>query len=107
MATFMAGWVEARSAQHAYTGWVPVVDIDIFASGQQSRMGQLFMELPGADHRPVAPNRGIPEDASSLVRREADSCESRWGDTWCVWAEFGVHPSHRTRGKGNSSIECV
>lgn len=88
MTTFMSGWVEARSTQHAYAGWVPVVDIDIFASGQQSRMSQLFMELPGASHPPIVPQRGLPADTSTLVRREAQASDTKWGETWCAWAEL-------------------
>jgi hypothetical protein len=88
MTALLSGWIEARNPTHSFAGWMPVLTLDLFAAGQQNRLGQFFMKLPDAAYPPVAADRGLPSDASALVQREAGLCETRWGQTWCVWGEI-------------------
>jgi len=79
------GWVEVKEKY----GWASVICIDELIWRNYDMFGSLFGVRNYAGFRPIAPNRGFPEDASYITKRDYKG----WGidahsATWITWKEI-------------------
>src|SRR5579862_3951621 len=93
MGTNIYGWVEVRSLYVEEPLWMAVLQIWPLLERNYLMFGSLFGVRNLAGFRPVAPERGIPADASTEVKQEftADQAEypaqSHW-PSWISWQEI-------------------
>ena len=64
MGTDICGWVEVKYGNM----WWPIIKIDYLVNRNYDIFGCLFGVRNYANFKPIAPDRGLPEDVSSLVK---------------------------------------
>jgi hypothetical protein len=92
MGTDIHGWVEAK---HPYLEdfWMPLIRIGLLVDRNYGMFKSLFWPKSDLGFRPIAPERGIPADASEQVKSEcpdrfsADPNEDAW-PSWITWQEI-------------------
>ncbi len=88
MGTDIHGWIEIalQPFPEDDKSWVALVDVLFLFWRDYDLFGCLFGVRNYADFRPLAPDRGIPEDASTTVRegffKEAEN------PSWILWSEL-------------------
>lgn len=80
------GWIEYNK----YGRWRPLVNIEMFFDRDYDLFGLLFGVRNYGNFKPVAEDRGLPEDISDVVKSEHD----KWGldahsESWIGWEEIG------------------
>ena len=92
MGTDIEGWVEVR---HPFLKdfWMPLIRIGPLVERNYGMFGSLFWPDDGAWFRPLAAERGIPADASELVKDEfttahAASPQDILWPSWMTWQEI-------------------
>nr|BBH93794.1 hypothetical protein KTA_19930 [Thermogemmatispora argillosa] len=93
MGVDISGWIECRRSflrEGETTPWQPAIRLGfLFHDRSYDAFGCLFGVRNYANFRPVAEERGLPEDVSPAVREEYE----RWGEGvfgagWITWAEI-------------------
>jgi hypothetical protein len=96
MGTDIEGWVEARDVNlkevFDETLWLPLVRIGPLVERNYALFGSLFGARSLA-FRPIAPERGIPADASEEVKNEYTAKHSAYPEevlwpSWITWQEI-------------------
>ncbi|MBS2546674.1 hypothetical protein KGQ19_07320 [Catenulispora sp. NL8] len=94
MGTDISGWIEILTEDwnsgDIAERWLAVVDLGhLYLGRDYDAFGCLFGVRNFAGFRPLAADRGLPEDASAKVQ---DECEGIGGHspTWISWAELAV-----------------
>jgi hypothetical protein len=94
MGTDIEGWVEVIH-RHAYAKdfWMPLIRIGPLVDRNSGMFNSLFWPSDGTGFRPIAPERGIPADASEHVKSEfatnhSAAPEDIWGPSWITWQEI-------------------
>jgi hypothetical protein len=84
MGTDINGWVEFRLAD----SWYAAIRPGSIVGRDYDAFGCLFGVRNFAHFRPIAPDRGIPADASLMVQHEFKEGERYWHNpTWISWRE--------------------
>jgi hypothetical protein len=91
MGTDIRGWVEFRDAGlDAGAGeviWYPVIDAGALLDRGYSAFGSLFGVRNYSNFTPIAAGRGLPDDVSEAVRKDA-AWEGNHDPTWITWREI-------------------
>jgi hypothetical protein len=92
MGTDIDGWIEvATELTPQMFVWSAVVRVALLLDRDYDAFGCLFGVTNYADFQPIAPNRGIPTDASEIVQHEIASLADVPGallwPTWIAWSE--------------------
>ena len=87
MGTDIDGWIECRREIIDDEGWIPAIDLGLLYLGRDYRVfGNLFGIRNRTDIQPLAAERGLPDDVSEQVRKEAANQEL-YGHTWISWTQ--------------------
>ena len=79
------GWVEVKLLDT----WYPVIDISLFVHRNYDMFGCLFGVRNYCKFKPIAANRGIPDDVSELVKKEIRSWDiDGHSHTWITYREI-------------------
>jgi hypothetical protein len=82
------GWVEAKYLCHTSDAdWREVACFN-FCAQEYELLSWLFGVKDHVDFEVLAPERGLPSDASSRVRREAKQKSYAGGHSWVTWKEL-------------------
>jgi hypothetical protein len=90
MGTDITGWIEAKRPYDETGEWQLVLDLSwLYDNRDYDAFGCFFGIKNYAQFRPIAAERGLPSDASQLVKQYA-SAESNgvFGHTWMSWQEI-------------------
>jgi hypothetical protein len=93
MGTDIDGWIEIATevTPHVFV-WSAVVSVGLLLDRDYDAFGCLFGVTNHAHFQPIAPNRGIPADASEMIQHEidrlADVPDACLWPTWIVWSEI-------------------
>jgi hypothetical protein len=82
----ISGWIEGIPTG-LYPRWQAVVDIDVLLDRNYDLFGCLFGVANYAHFRPLAPFRGVPDMASTLVRTAVEQSGNLW-TTWISLSEI-------------------
>lgn len=95
MSTHMSGWIEVLRRRAAEPGerdcWDAAADIGAIEFGNAYDLfGCLFGVRNRAQFRPIAPERGLPDDVSDTIRSLAERWQpdDPFGATWIGWPEI-------------------
>lgn len=87
MGTDMHSWVEVADEWNGKLDWSAVVAADRIIDRNYDMFGCIFGVMNYARFAPLAAGRGMPDDASELVRKEANPLWARHA-SWITWAEL-------------------
>ena len=85
MSILAQGWVEFKGE----FGWTTLIDAAPLMDQNYDMFGSLFGVRNHAHFRPIAPERGLPDDGSEPIKRDfALSSEHSFSPTWIAWQEI-------------------
>jgi hypothetical protein len=90
MGTDIYGWVEGkRSWQKEGEPWNALIKVGWLVDRNYDAFGCLFGARNYAQFRPIAANRGLPDDVSREARDEAALCPKEFhSHSWITWLEI-------------------
>ncbi len=86
MSTQLHGWIEVNTIRFSEESiWLGIFDVGVILSQNYDIYGPLFGVRCERGIEPIAPNRGIPKDASYRTKEEA---VWRVNQTWISFSEY-------------------
>jgi hypothetical protein len=85
MGTDIHGWVEIKMPWSEH--WYEIIRVGLLLNRSYDIFGCLFGVRNYANFAPIAAHRGIPVDASEVVKQEAGN-EYDHSHSWITWAEI-------------------
>ncbi|MEU2508767.1 hypothetical protein ABZ621_29190 [Streptomyces sp. NPDC007863] len=110
MSTDVSGMIECRPGARLWglddedTVWKAGIDLFLLNMGNAyDGLACLFGIRNSFGFRPLAEDRGFPDDASEGLRREFAGPDFAYGTTWVTWAELAAADWQETNASGTRS----
>ena len=88
MGTDINGWIECKTQTMDLETWAAVMALGyVYLGRDYDAFGCLFGVRNDTHFRPIAPDRGVPDDASDQVKGAA-SVPGLYGQTWISWHDI-------------------
>jgi hypothetical protein len=85
MGTDIDGWIECKQVSEA---WTPAVALGaVYLGRDYQAFGKLFGVRNIANIQPIAAKRGLPEDVSQQVKKDA-MYSGLYAHSWIAWQEL-------------------
>ncbi|WP_328880243.1 hypothetical protein [Streptomyces sp. NBC_00299] len=103
-------WAQVRGGDDEDAVWTAAIDLFLLNTGNAyDALACLFGVRNSFGFRPLAEERGLPEDASDGVHADFTAyggAEGVHSTTWITWAELSATDWDETDGSGTRGTDC-